>query len=77
MRGLHPTCGVLSHPGGQRQSGAPEVRSASSAKYGPMRNWTPLTSSGTRKLRSEYPWPCACVGMLTGMPATVVAKSVP
>ncbi len=29
------------------------------------------------KLRSVYPWPWACDGMLTGMPPRVVSKSVP
>ena len=53
------------------------VKSPWSAKYGPFENCTPLTSSGIRKFRSEYPWPCACEGMLTGTPATVVEKSVP
>ena len=36
-----------------------------------------FTSSGSSQSRSLYPWPCACVGMFTGMPATKLAKSVP
>jgi hypothetical protein len=52
-------------------------KSPSVASYVPFWYCTPETSSGIRKLLSEYPWPCACVGMLMGAPATQVARSVP
>ena len=32
---------------------------------------------GDDEVEVAVPWPCACVGMLTGMSSTVVAKSVP